>query len=53
MELASQMKTARFQSFWIQMWKNKPLNKSRKTSQTSGTKMAFYLYRKEVSLTWI
>ncbi|MFS7917702.1 hypothetical protein Hanom_Chr03g00192271 [Helianthus anomalus] len=38
----SHMKMARFQTFWIQMRKNKPLDKSRKTGQTSGTKMAFY-----------
>ncbi|MFS7894767.1 hypothetical protein Hanom_Chr00s002063g01690941 [Helianthus anomalus] len=29
-------------TFWIQMRKNKPLDESRKRSQTSGTKMAFY-----------
>ncbi|MFS7989309.1 hypothetical protein Hanom_Chr11g01045221 [Helianthus anomalus] len=34
------MKLASFQTFWIQMRKNKPLNGSRKTG--SGTKMAFY-----------
>ncbi|MFS8010705.1 hypothetical protein Hanom_Chr14g01300151 [Helianthus anomalus] len=42
MELTSRMKMARFQTFWIQMQKNKPLDENRKTSQTSGTKMAFY-----------
>ncbi|MFS8021390.1 hypothetical protein Hanom_Chr16g01426831 [Helianthus anomalus] len=42
MELTSRMKMARFQTFWIQMRKNKPLNESRKTGQTSGSKMAFY-----------
>ncbi|MFS7992396.1 hypothetical protein Hanom_Chr12g01081731 [Helianthus anomalus] len=42
MELMSQMSMARFQTFWIQMRKNKPLDESRKTGQTSGTKMAFY-----------
>ncbi|MFS7974428.1 hypothetical protein Hanom_Chr09g00868631 [Helianthus anomalus] len=42
MELTGRMKMARFQTFWIQMRKNKPLNESRKTGQTSGTKMAFY-----------
>ncbi|MFS8007926.1 hypothetical protein Hanom_Chr14g01266761 [Helianthus anomalus] len=42
MELTSRMKMARFQTFWIQMGKNKPLGESRKTGQTSGTKMAFY-----------
>ncbi|MFS7988184.1 hypothetical protein Hanom_Chr11g01031681 [Helianthus anomalus] len=42
MELTSRMKMARFQTFWIQMRKNKPLDESRKTGQTSGTKMAFY-----------
>ncbi|MFS7980122.1 hypothetical protein Hanom_Chr10g00935621 [Helianthus anomalus] len=36
------MKMARYQTFWIQMRKNKPLDESRKTGQTSGTKMAFY-----------
>ncbi|MFS7963793.1 hypothetical protein Hanom_Chr08g00742511 [Helianthus anomalus] len=41
MELTSQMKMVRFQTFWIQMRKNKPLDESRKSSQTSGTKMAF------------
>ncbi|MFS8030861.1 hypothetical protein Hanom_Chr17g01539061 [Helianthus anomalus] len=40
---------ARFQTFWIQMQKNKPLDESRKTDQTSGTEMAFYSlnYRKK------
>ncbi|MFS7990379.1 hypothetical protein Hanom_Chr11g01058211 [Helianthus anomalus] len=42
MELTSRMKMARFQTFWIQMRTNKPLDESRKTGQTSGTKMAFY-----------
>ncbi|MFS7923238.1 hypothetical protein Hanom_Chr03g00258311 [Helianthus anomalus] len=37
------MKIARFQTFWIQMRKNKPLDESRKTGQTSGTKMTFTL----------
>ncbi|MFS7930962.1 hypothetical protein Hanom_Chr04g00350431 [Helianthus anomalus] len=48
MELTSWMKMARFQPFWIQMRKNKPLDKSRKSSQTSGTKMTFYskIYKK-------
>ncbi|MFS8014023.1 hypothetical protein Hanom_Chr15g01339801 [Helianthus anomalus] len=33
----------KIQTFWVQMRKNKPLTKSRKSSQTSGTKkMAFY-----------
>ncbi|MFS7921342.1 hypothetical protein Hanom_Chr03g00235671 [Helianthus anomalus] len=32
----------KFQKFWIQMRKNKPLDESRNTGQTSGTKMAFY-----------
>ncbi|MFS7992154.1 hypothetical protein Hanom_Chr12g01078921 [Helianthus anomalus] len=36
------MKMARFQTFWIQMRKNKPLDESYKTGQISGTKMAFY-----------
>ncbi|MFS7991761.1 hypothetical protein Hanom_Chr12g01074391 [Helianthus anomalus] len=47
MELTSWMKMARFQTFWIQMRKNKPLDESHKTGQTSGTKMAFYSSRKE------
>ncbi|MFS8000174.1 hypothetical protein Hanom_Chr12g01175241 [Helianthus anomalus] len=42
MELTSWMKMARFQIFWVQMCKNKPLNESRKSGQTSWTKMAFY-----------
>ncbi|MFS7922281.1 hypothetical protein Hanom_Chr03g00247251 [Helianthus anomalus] len=42
MKLMTQMKMGRFQTFWIQMWKNKPLDESRKTDQTSGTKMGFY-----------
>ncbi|MFS7937845.1 hypothetical protein Hanom_Chr05g00432561 [Helianthus anomalus] len=42
MELTSWMKMARFQTFWIQMRKNKPLDETRKTGQTSGTKMVFY-----------
>ncbi|MFS8027771.1 hypothetical protein Hanom_Chr16g01502621 [Helianthus anomalus] len=37
MELTSRVKKARFQTFWIQMRRNKPLDKSRKTGQTSGT----------------
>ncbi|MFS7937547.1 hypothetical protein Hanom_Chr05g00428941 [Helianthus anomalus] len=32
------MKMARFQPFWIQMRKNKPLDESHKTGQTTGTK---------------
>ncbi|MFS7959726.1 hypothetical protein Hanom_Chr08g00694451 [Helianthus anomalus] len=35
MELTSQMKT-------VQIRKSNPLDESRKTGQTSGTKMAFY-----------
>ncbi|MFS7901838.1 hypothetical protein Hanom_Chr01g00004321 [Helianthus anomalus] len=42
MELTKRMKMARFQTFWIQMRKNKPLDESRNTGQTSWTKMAFY-----------
>ncbi|MFS7919699.1 hypothetical protein Hanom_Chr03g00215781 [Helianthus anomalus] len=41
MKLTNRMKMARFQTFWIQMRKNKPLDESRKTVQTTGTKMAF------------
>ncbi|MFS8004843.1 hypothetical protein Hanom_Chr13g01230511 [Helianthus anomalus] len=40
------MKMARFQIFWIQKQKNKPLDESRKTGQTSGTKMTFYSLQK-------
>ncbi|MFS7978499.1 hypothetical protein Hanom_Chr10g00916211 [Helianthus anomalus] len=32
----------KIQTFWTQMRKNKPLDESRKTGQTSGTKRAFY-----------
>ncbi|MFS7959300.1 hypothetical protein Hanom_Chr08g00689481 [Helianthus anomalus] len=42
MELTSRMKIARFQTFWIQMRKNKHLDESRKIGQTSGTEMTFY-----------
>ncbi|MFS7901845.1 hypothetical protein Hanom_Chr01g00004391 [Helianthus anomalus] len=42
MDLTSRMKMAKFQTFWIQMRKNKPLDESRKTDQTSRTKMTFY-----------
>ncbi|MFS7940506.1 hypothetical protein Hanom_Chr05g00465241 [Helianthus anomalus] len=41
MELTSRMKMARFQTFWIQMRKNKPLDESCKIDQTLRTKMAF------------
>ncbi|MFS8028201.1 hypothetical protein Hanom_Chr16g01507691 [Helianthus anomalus] len=51
MELASCMKMARCKTFWIQMRKNKPLDESRKSSQTSGTKMTFYSKQKKVTLT--
>ncbi|MFS7954857.1 hypothetical protein Hanom_Chr07g00635561 [Helianthus anomalus] len=36
------MEMARFQTFWIQMRKNKHLDESRKSGQTSGTKTTFY-----------
>ncbi|MFS7933733.1 hypothetical protein Hanom_Chr04g00383281 [Helianthus anomalus] len=36
------MKMTRFQIFWIQMRKNKPLDETRKSGQTSWTKLAFY-----------
>ncbi|MFS7902851.1 hypothetical protein Hanom_Chr01g00016191 [Helianthus anomalus] len=36
------MKMAIFQTFWIQIRKNKPVCEIYKTGQTSGTKMAFY-----------
>ncbi|MFS7903459.1 hypothetical protein Hanom_Chr01g00024311 [Helianthus anomalus] len=36
------MKMARFQTFYIRMQKNKPLDENRKSGQTSGTKMSFY-----------
>ncbi|MFS8004179.1 hypothetical protein Hanom_Chr13g01222651 [Helianthus anomalus] len=42
MELTNRMKMAIFQTFWIRMHKNKPLDESRKTGHTSGTKMGFY-----------
>ncbi|MFS7918660.1 hypothetical protein Hanom_Chr03g00203741 [Helianthus anomalus] len=35
-------------TFWMQMQKNKPLDKRRKSSQTSGTKMTFYSIAKQV-----
>ncbi|MFS7923335.1 hypothetical protein Hanom_Chr03g00259541 [Helianthus anomalus] len=42
MESTGRMKMAKFQTFWIQLRKNKPLDESRKTDQTSGTNMTFY-----------
>ncbi|MFS7947682.1 hypothetical protein Hanom_Chr06g00551101 [Helianthus anomalus] len=42
MELTGWMKMARFLTFWMQIRKNKPLDESCKTGQTSRTKMAFY-----------
>ncbi|MFS8022792.1 hypothetical protein Hanom_Chr16g01443621 [Helianthus anomalus] len=44
MELTSWMKMARFQTFWIQMRKNKPLDESRKTGQTSGDENGILLF---------
>ncbi|MFS8009943.1 hypothetical protein Hanom_Chr14g01291231 [Helianthus anomalus] len=49
MELTSWMKMARFQTFWMQMVKNKPLDESRKSSPTSGTKMTFYLFNRYIN----
>ncbi|MFS7914761.1 hypothetical protein Hanom_Chr02g00157341 [Helianthus anomalus] len=48
MELTSWMKMVRFQTFWIQTRKNKPLDEIRKTDQSSGTKMAFYSHILEI-----
>ncbi|MFS7957434.1 hypothetical protein Hanom_Chr07g00666331 [Helianthus anomalus] len=42
MELTSRWKIEKFQTYWIQMRKHKPLDESRKTGQTSRTKMTFY-----------
>ncbi|MFS7913817.1 putative AMP-binding enzyme domain-containing protein [Helianthus anomalus] len=42
MELMSWMKMARFQNFWIKMWKNKPWDESPETDQISRTNTAFY-----------
>ncbi|MFS7940301.1 hypothetical protein Hanom_Chr05g00462831 [Helianthus anomalus] len=36
------IKMIRFQTFWIRMRKNKPLDESRKTGKTSETEMTFY-----------
>ncbi|MFS7916922.1 hypothetical protein Hanom_Chr03g00183031 [Helianthus anomalus] len=44
MKLMSRMKMTIFETFWIQMRINKPLDESRKSGQTSGTKMAFYSF---------
>ncbi|MFS7991677.1 putative lipoyl synthase [Helianthus anomalus] len=41
-ELTSQMKIAKFQTFWIRLQKVKLLDESRKIGQTSGMTMAFY-----------
>ncbi|MFS8021983.1 hypothetical protein Hanom_Chr16g01433951 [Helianthus anomalus] len=45
MELTSRINMAKYQSFRIQMRKNKPLDESCKAGQTSGTKMAYYSNR--------
>ncbi|MFS8010180.1 hypothetical protein Hanom_Chr14g01294071 [Helianthus anomalus] len=42
MEFTSRMKMTRFQTFWFQMRKNKPLDESRKTGQNLRMKLAFY-----------
>ncbi|MFS8023758.1 hypothetical protein Hanom_Chr16g01455301 [Helianthus anomalus] len=34
----------KIKTFWCKMRKNKPLDKSCKTEQTSGTKMEFYIF---------
>ncbi|MFS7902212.1 hypothetical protein Hanom_Chr01g00008651 [Helianthus anomalus] len=47
------MKMARFQTFWIQIWKNKPLDESCKTGQTSKTKMTFYSIIFNFKVDWI
>ncbi|MFS7964153.1 hypothetical protein Hanom_Chr08g00746861 [Helianthus anomalus] len=41
---------ARLQTFWIQMWKNKPLDKSRRSCRIPRTKMAFYSKESKCSL---
>ncbi|MFS7983677.1 hypothetical protein Hanom_Chr11g00977341 [Helianthus anomalus] len=46
MELTSRIKMTRFQTFWIQMQKNKPLDESRKNSQ--GRKCHFTLMKRLV-----
>ncbi|MFS8001798.1 hypothetical protein Hanom_Chr13g01194591 [Helianthus anomalus] len=48
MELTSRMKMTRFQTFWIEMRKNKPLDESRETGQTSWTKNGIYIIRKKL-----
>ncbi|KAF5778779.1 hypothetical protein HanXRQr2_Chr12g0551581 [Helianthus annuus] len=48
------MKMAKFQTFWIHLQKDQPLDESRKTGQTSGTKMAFFSNKNQVNvLTWL
>ncbi|MFS7982218.1 hypothetical protein Hanom_Chr10g00960171 [Helianthus anomalus] len=39
------MRMTRFQTIWIRLQKNKPLDESCKTDQTTGTKMAIYSNR--------
>ncbi|MFS7927245.1 hypothetical protein Hanom_Chr04g00306731 [Helianthus anomalus] len=48
MGLTSRIKMLRFQTFWIQMRKNKPLDESRKSSRTLGTKIAFYSIKNNI-----
>ncbi|MFS7996410.1 hypothetical protein Hanom_Chr12g01129681 [Helianthus anomalus] len=50
MELTSRMKMSSLQTFWIQMRKNKPLDESGKTGQTSGPKKAFYFRIEEETI---
>ncbi|MFS8022786.1 hypothetical protein Hanom_Chr16g01443551 [Helianthus anomalus] len=44
MELTSWMKMTRFQTFWIQMRRKKPLDESRKTGQTSRDENGILLF---------
>ncbi|MFS7915276.1 hypothetical protein Hanom_Chr02g00163371 [Helianthus anomalus] len=54
MELTSRMKMAGFQTFWIQMRKNKPLDESRKNwPNLKRTKMTFYSFFKHALCLYI
>ncbi|MFS7969505.1 hypothetical protein Hanom_Chr09g00809971 [Helianthus anomalus] len=52
MELTGWMKMTRFQTFWMR--KNKPLDESGNSGQTSATKMTYYsltfLYNSSIHL---
>ncbi|MFS7911826.1 hypothetical protein Hanom_Chr02g00122641 [Helianthus anomalus] len=45
----SRMKMARYKTFWIRMRKDKPLDESRKTGQTSFRRKCHFTQKKKTS----